>query len=339
MMEMMQTVRGFINFIKVNPTTREQYKSNKLETRKEYNNEINESEIHSSSLDQVQQLINEDKNIVFNTLVAPDYIDEYDCNSQQQACLPEKYNPDNYFREVAENVDIYKIDELGPTTGAVFQVFANNNLDVKINTLFNTGAMKIVMSRKMYKKLQLNDLDTTSIPHVVGASGESLGVRGRTKCEININRKIFYQTFIVCEHLKRPIILGRDFSIQNCIGISCTKSNTHQLTQNNKVMAETAEYQTPSRSSVSLKKNIKVPPQSCTVVDVDINTVEDIKVEVIPDQLWLSANPNICDYHDSRPEGQRAEHSNTICYRELQPPQTFTPPEGSRSGFRRKRLQ
>ena len=156
--------------------------------------------------------------------------------------------------------------------------------------------MKSVMSWKMYQQLKLYDLDTSSIPHVVGASGESLGTRGRTKCEININGYIFYQTFIVCEHLKRTIILGRDFSIQNCIGISWPKSNTHQLTQNNEVIAETAEYQTPSRSSVSLKKNIKVPPRSSMAVDIDINTTEEIKVEVIPDQLWLSANPNICTY-------------------------------------------
>ena len=67
------------------------------------------------------------------------------------------------------------------------------------------------MSLEMYEKLKLKDLNTTSIPHVVGASGESLGARGRTKCEVNINGRIFYQTFIVCEHLKRPIILGRDF--------------------------------------------------------------------------------------------------------------------------------
>ena len=156
--------------------------------------------------------------------------------------------------------------------------------------------MKSVMSLEMYKKLKLKDLNTTSIPHIVGASGKSLGTRGRTKCKVNINGRIFYQTFIVCEHLKRPLILGRDFSIQNCIGISWTKTNTHQLTQNNEVIAETAEYQTPSRASVSLKKNIKIPPRSCTVVDVDINTTEKIKVEVIPDQLWLSANPNICTY-------------------------------------------
>ena len=188
------------------------------------------------------------------------------------------------------------MDKLGPTTGTVFQIFANNNLNTKINTLFDTGAMKSVMSLEMYKKLKLKSLDSTSIPHVVAASGESLGTRGKTKCEININGKIFYLTFIVCEHLKRPIILGRDFSIQNCIGISWTKTNTCRLTQNNEVIAETAEYQTPSRASVSLKKNIKVPPRSCTVVDVDINTTEKIKVEVTPNQLWLSANLNICTY-------------------------------------------
>ena len=139
--------------------------------------------------------------------------------------------------------------------GTVFQVFANNNLDTKINTLFDTVAMKSVMSLEIHNKLRLGKLDTSSTPHVVGASGESLGARGRTRYEININGKTFYQTFIVCEHLKRPMILGRD-----CIGISWTKSNTHQLTQNNEVIAETVEYQMPSRSLVSLKRNIKVPP-------------------------------------------------------------------------------
>ena len=38
------------------------------------------------------------------------------------------------------------------------------------------------MSWKMYQQLKLNDLDTASIPHIVGALGENLGTRGRTKC-------------------------------------------------------------------------------------------------------------------------------------------------------------
>ena len=47
--------------------------------------------------------------------------------------------------------------------------------------------MKSVMSLEMYEKLKLKDLNTTSIPHIVGASGESLGTRGKTRCEVNIN--------------------------------------------------------------------------------------------------------------------------------------------------------
>ena len=92
------------------------------------------------------------------------------------------------------------------------------------------------------------------------------------------------------------MILGRDFSIQNCIGISWTKANTRQLTQNNEVIAETGEYQPASRATVSLKRKAKIPPCSCTVVDVDINSTEEVKVKVIADELWLSANPNICTY-------------------------------------------
>ena len=87
MMEMMQMVRGFINLIKANPATRDQYKSNKLASHK-YNNEVNKSEIHSSSLDQIQQFFNEDTDLVFNALVAADYINEIDCTDgirQQQA--------------------------------------------------------------------------------------------------------------------------------------------------------------------------------------------------------------------------------------------------------------
>ena len=65
-----------------------------------------------------------------------------------------------------------------------------------------------MMSYDTFQKLELHDLNTASILHVVGASGESLGARGRTRCEVNINGRKFFQTFIVCKHLKIPLILG-----------------------------------------------------------------------------------------------------------------------------------
>ena len=77
-LELMQTVRNFINFMKAHPSSREQFKTNKISPHN-FNNEVNESEIHASSLQQVQQLINEDTDLVFNTLVAADYIDKSKC--------------------------------------------------------------------------------------------------------------------------------------------------------------------------------------------------------------------------------------------------------------------
>ena len=152
------------------------------------------------------------------------------------------------------------------------------------------------MSYNTFRKLNLEKIDSSHLPHVVGASGESLGALGKTSCEIKINNTVFSQTFIICEHLKRPLILGRDFSIQNHMGISWTKHNTRQLKHYNEVIAETKEYQPTSRSAVSLKNNVKVPPRSCAIVDVDVNTTEQIKVEIQPDELWLNSNPNICTY-------------------------------------------
>ena len=114
----METVRDFINFIKTCPASREQFKTNKISPGN-FQNAVNESE-------QVQQFISEDTDLVLDALVAADYINEIKCmdgSSQLIAWLTEKYNPDNYFTAVAEQLEIYNIDELGQTTGTVFQFF------------------------------------------------------------------------------------------------------------------------------------------------------------------------------------------------------------------------
>ena len=83
----MQTVRNFINFIKTHPSNREQFKTNNI-LLCNFNNEVNKSQIHASSSEQVQQLTNEDADLVFDALVAANYIDKIKCtdgSSQQNA--------------------------------------------------------------------------------------------------------------------------------------------------------------------------------------------------------------------------------------------------------------
>ena len=72
------------------------------------------------------------------------------------------------------------------------------------------------MSGETFRKLNLDirDLDTKNLPTVVGGNSTSLGAIGKINCEIEIGKKRFKQTFLVCENLTRSLILGVDFAKQ-----------------------------------------------------------------------------------------------------------------------------
>ena len=80
--DVIHTVRNFINYMKGNPAQRQFFKTNKIVPRR-FNTEVNESEIQSSNLEQIQQAVNEDQDLVFDALVAADYIDEINTSSNE----------------------------------------------------------------------------------------------------------------------------------------------------------------------------------------------------------------------------------------------------------------
>ena len=99
--------------------------------------------------------------------------------------------------EIAASTDI------GVAGSAEGTVFPTSIKRTKINSLFDTGATKSVMSGEMYKRLKLGPLNTTRLPKVVGADGTSLGAMGRISCEIDIGEQTFKQTFLsMPEHYK-----------------------------------------------------------------------------------------------------------------------------------------
>ena len=153
------------------------------------------------------------------------------------------------------------------------------------------------MSGDMYKRLKLGSLDTKRLLKVVGADGTSLGAMGRISCEINIGERTFKQTFLVCQNITRPVILGKDFARDNCAGVHWTENNTRMLTINLEKLIETPELiPTKTKYTVSLKKAANLPPRSCAVVDVNINTDSKEKVQMIPDELCQFNNPNMYMY-------------------------------------------
>ena len=75
------------------------------------------------------------------------------------------------------------------------------------------------------------------------------------------------------------------------------ENNTRTLTINLEKLIETPELiPTKTKYAVSLKKAANLPPRSCAVVDVNINTDSKEKVKMIPDELCQFNNPNMYMY-------------------------------------------
>ena len=144
------------------------------------------------------------------------------------------------------------------------------------------------MSGETFRKLNLDskDLDTKNLPTVVEANGTRLGAIGKINCEIEIGKKRFKQTFLVCENLTRSLILGVDFAA----GVHWTKHNSFVLNIDGETVAETKELH--NKAAVSLKKRTKLPPRNSAVVDMDINTTSTDKVQLVPDEYCITSNPN-----------------------------------------------
>ena len=64
-------------------------------------------------------------------------------------------------------------------------------------------------------------------------------------------------------------------SRQHAARVHWTKHNSFVLTIDGETVAETKELH--NKAAVSLRKRTKLPPRSCAVVDVDINTTTQIK--------------------------------------------------------------
>ena len=286
--EMFSTLRSTVDQLKEHrQANRHTFKKIPDVTKYRNREEVREDTIAEMRIEELQDILRDHIDLIFNALVIHDYIEEVD------AWLPSGYEPESYFTCIPEKEEIYKIDETKSTEeGTVFETSINNT---KMKTLFDTGATKSIMSGKMWRDLKLGPLDDRNLPSVVGANGSSLGALGRIRCTIAFEKDEdkFDQTFLVCENLQRGVILGKDFARQNCVGVYWTPHNTRVLHTNLKTIAETKELLPSGTAAIHVKQTTKLPPRSLAVVDVNINMTSEDKIRMVPDSLCQSRHPNM----------------------------------------------
>ena len=105
--------------------------------------------------------------------------------------------------------------------------------DREVNALLDTGAEKSCMSIDMFARLKL-PLNVAKVPKLRNASGRDMKTHGVTTMKFKMGNTIFTQEFVVCDNLVGPIIIGRDFTVNNFIGIAWTRQGTKKVTKDDK---------------------------------------------------------------------------------------------------------
>ena len=95
---------------------------------------------------------------------------------------------------------------LSKKTGTPFPIDINNQT---INTLYDTGAGFSLINYSTYE--------------VKSSTGENMAALGQVTYTFKINGATFTQSFIVCRHMTRPVILGTDFTATNIVGVIWTR--------------------------------------------------------------------------------------------------------------------
>ena len=119
---------------------------------------------------------------------------------------------------------------MGKKTGTTFPITFNNNQNY--NALYDTGASASLINYSAYVSLGQN-LDTGYQPFVKNTSGEDMGALSQITCTFTINNQPFTQSFIVCRHMQRPVILRMDFTSMNFVGAIWTHEDMRKMIRSN----------------------------------------------------------------------------------------------------------
>ena len=108
--------------------------------------------------------------------------------------------------------------------------------------------------------------------------------------KFKMGNTIFIQEFVVCDNLVRPIIIGRDFTVNNFIGIACTRQGTKKVAKDDKIVIEIEE---PTRKkTLTMTRKVMIPPRSYAVFDVEGEEWEG-KYEIRPNPFLKQREPNL----------------------------------------------
>ena len=214
----------------------------------------------------------------------------------------ENYEPNQYYKDIEttycqfERLDEYGINHteevvIGLEQGTTFPTKIGTTI---CNALIDTGATRCCISEEYYRKLQLTKIHLLQNVNVRSATGSNLAPIGLVNCTFVLGNITFNCDFIVCKNLTIPLILGRDFHIQN--HISVRYSENEKCILEHKQQALVASICVETKPQLSLANSMTLPGRTLAVVHVNnnLNPEQSGQIyEIEPNYLLANEYPNL----------------------------------------------
>ena len=143
----------------------------------------------------------------------------------------------------------------------------------------------------MYETLGI-DLDKDYQPIVKSSTGENMRALGQVTHTYTINGTQFTQSFIVCRHMARHMILGTDFTTTNFVGVIGTREGTQKLMHSNgKTTMELPD--STARVLLLLAYSVKIEPRGQRTVPLACTRKLTDQMHIKIDTGFHHRNPNV----------------------------------------------
>ena len=127
--------------------------------------------------------------------------------------------------------------------------------------LFASSAEISCMNMETVAALGLTSQITPSSVSVNTASGDHMGVAGNVRVHFKIGKKCsFTHSFVVCERLSHPFIIGEDFMRKHYMSLQWVPENKHTLGFQGETIAVAS--QAILDEPLRLRNAIRIPPRS-----------------------------------------------------------------------------
>ena len=163
------------------------------------------------------------------------------------------------------------------------------------NALIDTGATRCCISEEYYRKLQLSKIHLLQNANVRSATGSNLAPIGLVNCTFVLRHTTFNCDFIVCKNLTRPLILGRNFLIQNHSSVRYSENGRCILDHKQQVLVAAVNVET--KPHLSLANSMTLPGRTLAVIYVNNNLSPEQSghlYEIKPNYLLTNDYPNLC---------------------------------------------